>query len=206
MPALDQFGRPVAQNSAYRWGRLLSQIFHPIINGTASFLVVGALAGDFVDQRWRGVGWALVCVAMLVLPPTLFFHYRLRRGAYSDGDVSMRQQRYGLYAFSLCSLVLTSLALYALSTPTVFLRLIGAAIGIMVACMLVNFVWKISIHSASIATLATLSTRLFPPLGICLWIAAFAVGWARIRTGNHTPAQVIAGWGVAVAGVLLVGS
>lgn len=206
MPAIDQFGRPVAQNTAYRWGRLLSQIFHPIINGTASFLVVGALAGDFVDQRWRGIGWALVCVAMLVLPPTIFFHYRMRRGAYSDDDVSLRQQRYGLYVFSLGSLVLTSLALYSLSVPSVFLRLIGAAIGIMVACMLVNFVWKISIHSASIATLATLSTRLFPPLGICLWIAALAVGWARIRTGNHTPAQVIAGWGVAVAGVLLAGS
>ena len=124
----------------------------------------------------------------------------------TDDDVSLRQQRYGLYVFSLGSLVLTSLALYSLSVPSVFLRLIGAAIGIMVACMLVNFVWKISIHSASIATLAMLSTRLFPPLGICLWVAAFAVGWARIRTGNHTPAQVIAGWGVAVAGVLFAGS
>lgn len=205
MPAIDQSGRPVAHNAAYRWGRLLSHIFHPVINGSASFLVVGALANDFVDQRWRGVEWALVCITMLVLPPTIFFHYRMRRGAYSDDDISLRHQRYGLYMFSLGSLVLTSLALYSLSVPSIFLRLIGAATGIMVVCMVINFVWKISVHSASIATLATLTTRLLPPLGICLWIAAIAVGWARIRTGNHTLAQVVAGWAVATAGILLVG-
>jgi membrane-associated phospholipid phosphatase len=203
MPAIDQFGRPVAQDASYRVGRLLSQIFHPIVNGSLSFLIVGALASDFVDQRLRGLGWALVCIALLVMPPTLFFYYRMRRGAFSDDDISLRQQRYGLYMFSLGSLVLTTLALYALSVPAIFLRLIGAALGILVVCMLVNFVWKISIHSATIATLATLTTRLLPPLGICLWVAAIAVGWARIRTGNHTLGQVLAGWAVAIAGLLL---
>jgi membrane-associated phospholipid phosphatase len=205
MPAIDQFGRPVAQDTSYRIGRFLSQIFHPIVNGSASFLVVGALASEFAEQRWRGVGWALLCIALLVTPTTVFFYYRMARGAFSDDDVSLRQQRNGLYVFALGSIVLTTLALYALSVPAIFLRLIGAAIGIILVCMLVNFVWKISVHSATIATLAMLSTKLLPPLGICLWIAAIAVGWARIRTGNHTLAQVVAGWTVAVAGVLLAG-
>lgn len=203
MPAIDQFGRPVTQDSTYRIGRFLSQVFHPIVNGCASFLVVGALTSEFADRRWQGVGWALVCIASLVLPPTIYFYYRLWRGSYADDDVSHRQQRTGLYVFSLGSMVLTTLALYALSLPTPFLRLIGAAIGIVVACMLINFVWKISVHSATIATLATLSTKLLLPLGVVLWIVAIAVGWARIRTGNHTIAQVVGGWIVAIAGVLL---
>jgi membrane-associated phospholipid phosphatase len=206
MPAIDQFGRPVAQDSSYRIGRLLSQIFHPIVNGSASFLVVGALASDFAEQRWRGIGWALLCIALLVMPPTMLFFYRMRRGAYSDDDISLREQRTGLYVFSLGSIVLVTLALYALSVPAIFLRLIGAAIGIIVVCMLINFVWKISVHSATIATLAMLSTKLLPPLGVALWLVALAVGWARIRTGNHTMAQVLAGWAVAVAGVLVAGS
>lgn len=205
MPAIDQFGRPVAQQGSYRVGRLLSQIFHPVINGTLSFLMVGLLADDFVAARWRGLGWALVCVVLLVLPPTIFFHYRMRRGGFSDDDISQRDQRYGLYVFSLGSFVLTALALYALSVPVIFLRLIGAATGIIVVCMLINFVWKISVHSATIGTLAMLATRLMLPLGIVLWVAALAVGWARIRTGNHTPAQVLAGWAVSIAGVLLAG-
>lgn len=203
MPAVDQFGNPVVQDQSYRIGRWLSQVFHPITNGVASFLIVGAFASDFRDARLRGLEWALMTIALLVLPTTLYFYFRLFRGHYSDDDVSQREQRHGLYLFSLGAILLASLALYALSVPTVFLRLIGASIGITVACMLINFVWKVSVHSASIATLATLSTYYLPPLGIALWIAAVALGWARIRTGNHTIGQVLAGWGIAAASVLL---
>lgn len=203
MPTVDQFGNAVVQDKTYRFGRILSQIFHPITNGIASFLIVGAFAADFVDARLRGLGWALVVVALLVLPPTMYFYFRLFRGHYSDDDISQRQQRNGLYFFSVGSVVLAAVALYALSVPTVFLQLIGASIGIMVACMVINFAWKISVHSASIATLATLTTYYLRPLGIFFWIAAFALGWARIRTGNHTIWQVIAGWAVALLGVLL---
>lgn len=204
MPAIDQFGNPVVQDNSYRVGRWLSQIFHPITNGIASFLIVGIRADEFANGRLRGLGWALLALALIVLPPTIYFYLRLFRGHYSDDDISHREQRTGLYVFSLGSVVLASLALYALSVPTVFLRLIGASIGILVVCMLINFVWKVSVHSASIATLATLCTRFLPlPFAILLWTAAVALGWARIRTGNHTIGQVIAGWGIATASILI---
>lgn len=203
MPAIDQFGNHVRQDATYRIGRWLSQIFHPITNGIASFLIVGALSEDFVDARLRGLGWALASIALLVLPPTIYFYFRLFRGHYSDDDISDRSQRHGLYFFSLGSVLLSTVALYGLSAPTIFLRLIGASIGILVLCMLINFVWKVSVHSASIATLATLGTMFRPWLGLLLWIAAIALGWARIRTGNHTSAQVLAGWGISIISILL---
>ncbi|HEX6290662.1 MAG TPA: phosphatase PAP2 family protein [Herpetosiphonaceae bacterium] len=204
MPAIDQFGNPVAQDTSYRIGRWLSQIFHPITNGIASFLIVGAFADDFAAGRLRGLGWALIAITLLILPPTIYFYFRLFRGHFSDDDISQRNQRHGLYYFSLGTVVLASLALYALSVPTIFLRMIGASIGTMVVCMLINFVWKVSVHSASIATLATLSTKFLPsPIWVTLWLIALALGWARIRTGNHTIGQVIAGWAIASISVLL---
>lgn len=203
MPAIDQFGNQVTQGSGYRIGRWLSQIFHPITNGIASFLIVGAFAADDTTGERAGIGWALVAIALLILPTTTYFYFRLFRGHYSDDDVSQRGQRNGLYIFSLGAITLASLALYALSVPAVFLRLIGASIGITVVCMLINFVYKVSVHSASIATLATLSAWFVPPLGFALWIAAIALGWARIRTGNHTLGQVLAGWGIAITSVLI---
>ncbi|HEY0739509.1 MAG TPA: phosphatase PAP2 family protein [Herpetosiphonaceae bacterium] len=204
MPAIDQFGNPVDQDSSYRIGRWLSQIFHPIVNGIASFLIVGAFAADFTEARLRGVGWALIAIALLILPPTIYFYFRLFRGHYSDDDISQRGQRNGLYFFALGTVMLASLALYAVSVPTIFLRLIGASLGTLVLCMAINFVWKVSVHSASIATLATLATKFLPlPVSLCIWIAAVALGWARIRTGNHTIAQVIAGWVIASTCVLM---
>ena len=203
MPAIDQFGNPVKQDKAYRIGRRLSQIFHPITNGIASFLVVGAYAGDFIDARLLGLSWALTVIALIVLPPTLYFYFRLFRGHYSDDDVSERNQRHGLYFFALGSVLLATLALYALSVPLVFLRLIGATIGITVLCMLINFVYKVSVHSASIATLAALTTHYMVPLGIVFWLVATALGWARIRTGNHTIGQVLTGWSIAAICIFL---
>jgi membrane-associated phospholipid phosphatase len=204
MPAIDQFGKPVAQDTSYRIGRWLSQIFHPIVNGIASFLIVGAFAADFTETRLLGLGWAISAIALLILPPTIYFYFRLFRGHYSDDDISQRSQRNGLYFFALGTVILASLALYALSVPAIFLRLIGASIGTLVICMAINFVWKVSVHSASIATLATLSTKFLPvPVWISLWIIAVALGWARIRTGNHTIGQVLAGWLIASGCVLL---
>src|SRR5690349_5165705 len=74
--------------------RLLSQVFNPIVLNVAAFLIVG-LAG--MDTPAAGLSWAGLCILVLIVPPTLFYYMRLRQGVYSDGDVSIRQQRNELY-------------------------------------------------------------------------------------------------------------
>ena len=202
MPAVDQFGQPVPRDYAYRIGRVISQIFHPIINGFASFLLIGAASPDLPSPRY-GLAWAAACVMTLIIPPAAYFYFRLFRGDFSDDDVSRRSERHGLYVTSISSTIAGAGVLYMLGVPGVFLRLMAAAVGVTAVCMVINMRWKISVHSASIATLSTLAKLLLQSLGVVLWVCALVVGWARIRTGNHTPLQVLAGWGVAVAGVLL---
>ncbi|HSH80986.1 MAG TPA: phosphatase PAP2 family protein [Herpetosiphonaceae bacterium] len=202
MPAVDQFGQPVARDRAYRFGRLISQIFHPIINGFASFLLIGAASPDLPSARY-GLGWAAACVMTLIIPPTCYFYFRLFRGDFSDDDISRRSERNGLYVTALASTIAGSGVLSLLGVPGVFLRFMAAAVGVTAVCMVINFRWKISVHSASIATLSTLATLMVQSLAVVLWMCALVVGWARIRTGNHTPLQVVAGWSVAVVGVIL---
>ena len=202
MPVVDQYGQLIQRDRAYLIGRVISQIFHPTVNGFAAFLLVGATAPGF-QSVFEGLTWAATCIMTIIIPPALYFYLRLFRGDFSDDDVSRRSERTGLYIAALLSTVVGSIVLGLLGIPTVFLRLIVAAVAVTLTCMLVNFRWKISVHSASIATLSTLATLFLQWLGAVLWLCALAVGWARIRTGNHTPLQVIAGWGVAVVGVLL---
>ncbi len=202
MPAVDQSGRPVARDRAYRFGRIISQIFHPIINGFASLLLIGAASPELPSARY-GLGWAAACVMTLIIPQTCYFYFRLFRGDFSDDDVSRRSERNSLYITTLASTIAGSGVLSMLGVPGVFLRFLAAAVGVTAVCMVINLRWKISVHSASIATLSTLATLMVQSLGVVLWTCAIVVGWARIRTGNHTPLQVLAGWGVAVAGVIL---
>lgn len=202
MPAVDQTGRTVRQDRIYLIGRVVSQIFHPTLNGFASYLLVG-VAGPGMPGPRAGLAWAAASIMTIVLPPSLYFYLRLFRGHFSDDDVSRRSERTGLYIIALLAVIVGSFVLFLLGIPPAFLQLNMAGVGVTLVCMLINFRWKISVHSASIGTLAMLATVFTQRLGPILWLCAIFVGWARIRTGNHTMLQVLAGWGVAVVGVLL---
>ena len=185
----------------YAIGRSISRIFHPITLNVVMILIVGYFA---LESRSTGMMWAGLCLLIQVVPPTLFYRFRARQGAFSDEDVSIRQQRNELYLFGLITILIDVIILTLLGAPHVFLALLACGLVLGVVGGLINLFWKISIHAASIAATATVALLFSPGLGVVLWLCAVAVGWARIRTRNHTPLQVLAGFGLAVSTVLLV--
>lgn len=189
------------QGRGYVLARLLSQIFHPILLSVANFLLVGY----FTAETGRvGLAWAALCILLLVLPTTLFYTWRLRQGVYSDEDVSVRQQRHELYAFGITASLLATAVLGAVGTPRPFLALMVSTLLLALVGALVNYFWKISVHGASIASTASIALLYSHTLGVVLWVCALAVGWARVRTRNHTPLQVLAGLCSALVIVVVV--
>ncbi len=186
---------------SFALARLLSQIFHPILLNIASFLIVG-----YASQSTRGAGlmWAGMCILAVVLPLTLFYYIRLRQGAYADEDISVREQRHELYLFGFTWALIATPILGWLGMPRPFLALLicGLALGLING--VINLFWKISAHATAIASTATIALLYWQPLGIVLWVCALVVGWARVRTRNHTPTQVLAGYCSAVAIILVV--
>jgi membrane-associated phospholipid phosphatase len=153
------------------------------------------IIGVFATEHWlNGLGWATLCVVLQVGPPALFFSIRLRQGIYSDEDVSVRQQRNELYLFSFITLMAGTALLLWLHSPFALVAFLVSGIALNLVAWVINLFWKISVHSASAALCATVATIYFVPLGVVLWIAALLVGWSRVRTRNHTPLQVLAGY------------
>ncbi|NJL03866.1 MAG: phosphatase PAP2 family protein [Chloroflexaceae bacterium] len=185
----------------YAVALFLSRLFHPMLLGIASFFLIG-LAGT--DAWLSGLAWAAFGILVMVVPPTLFFVWRLRQGAYSDEDVSNRTQRYELYAFSLANLLVGAGLLWLLNAPPAFLALLASGAAVTLIAALVNLFWKISVHGSSAASFATLALLYTPVFGVLAWLAALAVGWARVRTGNHTALQVLAGFVLAATSVVLM--
>jgi membrane-associated phospholipid phosphatase len=185
----------------YALARVLSQVFHPILVNIASFLIVGyASLSSHVD----GLRWAGICILTLVLPPTIFYSIRLRQGAYADEDVSVREQRNELYLFGFIWVSIATILLRVFAVPDPFLALMFCALALGLIGGVVNLFWKISAHSTAIASAATIGLLYSPPLGIVLWVCALLVGWARVRTRNHTPLQVLAGFCSATVVVLVI--
>jgi membrane-associated phospholipid phosphatase len=179
---------------SYALARIISNVFHPMILSTISFLIVGL----FATSAWAfGLAWALFGVALQIIPVAIFYTIRLRQGAYSDEDVSIRQQRNELYLFSVLNLFIGIAVLLALRAPMPFLALLSSAALLAVSAWVINLSWKISVHASSAASCAAVAFIYDNPLGMLLGISALLVGWARIHTGNHTPLQVMAGFGLA---------
>jgi membrane-associated phospholipid phosphatase len=183
----------------YAVARLLSQIFHPVTLSVVSIFIVGILG---VEPVRRGVVWALLCAVLQVIPPTIFFTIRLRQGAYTDDDVSDRSQRNELYLFGMATVLAGIVALTLLGAPQPFVALLASAALINGLAWLINLFWKISVHSAGIGSCATIAAIYSEPLGLLFWLCALSLGWARVRTRNHTPMQVVAGLALACACVL----
>lgn len=179
----------------------LSRIFHPVYLSIVNVLLVGLFG---LDDWLAGMLWSLCVIALQLVPGIVFFTVRMRQGAYSDSDVSQRHQRHELYIFGLVNMVLCLLVLHMLAAPLPFRVLIIGALVIGLVGFLVNLFWKISVHATSIGTTATLATIYVLPLGVLLWVCALLVGWARVRTRNHTPLQVAAG--LTLAAVCITGA
>jgi membrane-associated phospholipid phosphatase len=89
-----------------------------------------------------------------------------------------------------------------LGAPRPFVALLASAALLNGLSWFINLFWKISIHSAGIGSCATIAALYSEPLGLLLWVCALSLGWARVRTRNHTPTQVVAGLALACACVL----
>jgi membrane-associated phospholipid phosphatase len=186
---------------SYILARVLSQVLHPMITTTLTFIILGVYA---VPHRWHGVLWALFIIVVEVIPPMTFFLFRLKQGAYSDEEVSNRHQRNELYLFTFVMSLVSIGFLLLIGAPLPFIVLLIAGTTLNVSSWIINFFWKISIHSATAAMCATVALIYSLPLGMVLWVGALAVGWSRIRTKNHTFLQVVAGLALATAIILSI--
>ena len=191
----------VIDDRGFALGRRISQVFHPILINILTFVVVGYYG---LANPAAGLAWSGLCVLVAVLPPTLFYIVRRRQGAYGDEDVSIRQQRNELYLVGFVWTLIATVILAAVGLPRPYIALMIMVLALGLIGGVINLFWKISVHAASIAALATVALLYSRNLGIALWVCALAVGWARVRTGNHTPLQVLAGFLCAVTVVLIV--
>lgn len=172
-----------------RIAKFLSAIFEPYTVGSFTLLLILSKVESSNQEK---LIWLLVAFFVGVLPPLLVLIYEKRTGRISDWFMSIRKERRDVQlAWVAGSSFFTALALiYAL--PRLIQALSLSFFLLSLAITMINFYWKISVHTAMI-TLAVLVLVLSYSSGfVFLVILIFLVAWARIRLGAHTLSQVSA--------------
>lgn len=180
--------------------RALGLVLHPALVGVA-----GVFAVTWAELRDLRAGLSWTALAMLAaLPVALFWIDGVRRGIFSDGDLSVREERPVFLAVA-CGASLTLLcAAHALGAPGVVrgMSVAGGLAALLVSAATLGGV-KVSGHVAVpvgvVALLSASSARGVWPFAV----TAVALSWARVREGRHTPREVLSAWGLAGASAMI---
>lgn len=194
-------------NPLDRVARLWSDVLNPLYLSPPLFVVCGWLQGG--DPFSLGVAFGISAVC-LTLAPLLYLIHLSKAGRIEGFDVLNRRDRPSIYIFSLLCYV-AAITLFAVADITpkgLYLFICVLYVANTLIFFGINQWTKISVHSASIATVLALVASFMPP-HLSAWVLPSAltfaamVGlmmWSRVRLNCHTVGQVFGG---ATLGTLL---
>lgn len=180
----------------YLVARTLGVVLHPGFVGPAG---VFAVTWSALEDARAALTWTLVAV-VAALPVAGVWVAGLRRGWYSDRDLSVRTERPLFLVTATLMAVSLALVTRGAGAPEVVraLTFAGACATALLTVLTVAGV-KVSGHVAvPVGVVALLQATSFRGPWPFL-LAACVLSWARVREGRHTPVEVLAGWGVATS-------
>ncbi|MEN8224124.1 MAG: hypothetical protein ABFS05_02090 [Bacteroidota bacterium] len=186
-----------------RIAKIISVIFHPILIPTYIIAVLINLNVFFAlmipeDAKIKII--TLVLLASAIFPViVLYGMYRLK--LVRDLMMENREERLYPYIATSIFFFLTYYLIWQLRlSPVYYYCLLGASV-LSVMTLLINLKWKISAHTVSIGAVLGAFVGLQTVLMIdLLWLIAVTIlicgilGFARLRVGKHTQAQIYAGY------------
>lgn len=171
--------------------RIISEVTDPaaVVAAVTTYVAVRS-SGSWL----AGLGWAALAVGFCAGLPYVVLFVLLRGGVVADRHVVRREQRLWPSVTALVSVLVGLGLLWRLGAPRDLIVLVLSQMAGLVAISLVTLHSKASLHTAVTAGAASVVALL---QGGWWWVvavlAAALVGWARLRGGRHSAAQVVAG-------------
>lgn len=177
------------EHGSTRTADLVAEVFAP----APLVLAFLALAG-WVDAGWSGLWWGLATAVLVATVPMTVLRALARRGRVDGHFVRSRSQRTPVYAATAGLVVVVLLALHVLGAPALVSFTAGFVLTGILVLLTVTLRWKASAHTA-VAVFWAIGTGVLTAWWwtlLAAWVPV-VVGWSRIRTGDHTAAQTLAG-------------
>lgn len=170
-----------------KFSKIFSAIFNPIFS-----LLFYFIFQFWMDEKKENFSQTFIPILLLLVLPIVFWiAWNVRKGKYSDSDVSNQSQRNSLYFFINPLLLVYILWLYLMENrldfPILFL------FALFVLMMVSNFFIKSSMHTAFNLFAAALFFKISIPMGI-LWLGiTIIVAITRIVLKRHSVSEILSG-------------
>jgi PAP2 superfamily len=177
--------------AAHRSGlaRAVTELLAPANLAVAQLLLVGWHS----TRGPAGLGWGLLAATFCGLLPYGIVIAGVHRRRWTDRHLRARQQRPVPFLAGIASVLAGLAMLLALDAPRQLVALVAAMLTGLAATLVVTLWWKLSLHTAAAAGTVAILVLTYGPALILAVPAVAVVAWARVRLGDHTPAQTLAG-------------
>jgi hypothetical protein len=173
----------------YITARFFTVLGHPLLLGT-SYVVLMAQA-NLPSQT--ALLLSFLVMGLVALPITVHNLLKLKKGQYSNFDVSDQKQRKGFYPFALGLFLLLLLFFYGLHFPESVIYNTGNFFLMLMVMALLNSKLKASLHAA-VAFYAGISiVSISNILGILFLALAFGTSWSRWVLKKHSRMELLIG-------------
>ncbi len=198
------------QTSDFHISRILSYALHPLLIptlATSALMLRPDLYSIVLPDALRIWYLSLVIVFTLVIPVTGVL-ILLKFNALNSIEMNQRNERTIPLLIASTSFMVLLYSLKSSGIPPLFLYVLYSATFALLAGLLINLVYKISLHTlgwgAMAATFTGISIRMGIPLMIFIIfsiVLSGLAGYARLKQNAHNQTQVYLGY---VTGVLVV--
>ncbi|MBN2172763.1 MAG: hypothetical protein JW731_01440 [Bacteroidales bacterium] len=193
-----------------RIAKIISILFQPLLVPTYSFLLLFAYPAYFsllIPYQNKLIIFSVVFILTFLFPVMLILIMR-QKGMIKSLQLDSRQERVIPFTLSIILYYLTFHMIRQLPVAEFYSLVLMGSVIILVAALIINFFWKISIHMIGIGGMLGafigISTRLnldMVRIIILIILVAGITGFARLKLKAHTSWQVYAGF---LAGTFLM--
>jgi hypothetical protein len=151
----------------------------------------------------RDLRVSALLAAATVLPLLVLTLRNVRRGTWTNFDVSDRGQRGGLYRSAVPLTLLGAGIMYAAGAPPAMVRGTLVVGGLLLAALLLSPFLKTSLHMLFAGWCGVMLMRDMPGTVWLVPIAILALAWSRLYLRRHTWPEVVVGLVIGAVGAWL---
>jgi len=169
---------------------LTSNILNPFL---VSLVVILLISFESASSTSDAIKWSLILMAVTILPVFLIIIYLVHSERVESIFINVRRQRNKIYLLAGSCVTASCIILLYMGAPLALVATFVAGLSAIIVFMFINFIWKISVHTAFVAASVTTLTILYGSTGAFSAMLIPPIAWSRIELERHSFAQVTAG-------------
>lgn len=172
--------------------RFISNFFNPLVS-----LVIYFFYYSYINYTWEeATKKFLPILLLLIIPVGLWIYRNVKKGNYTNMDVSNRKQRHSLYVFIILATIVFLAVDYFIHREVDWTVLMLCILLMLMQAS--NFFIKSSMHTSLNIYVAALFYAISPVIGFCWFFLSVLIGVTRIILRRHTIKEVLAGGLIAI--------